>query len=267
MKERIDFDRQFNEYMDAWAEEMLQKGKKPEEIEELIPQTYAEWMEKAAVYFEGMAAEELFAMLGAYLDEEIPVPDALSDKIVAQPGAPQAVYALFRQTDRPVCDRVFLMNLLSDMGSLLPVQDYIALICAGDEIELADAAAEALKYMGPAASEAVLEAYEDARDVSVQERLMYVLVYCDPAPKNLAEKLTQLMAQSTNKAMIAGFMAAYGDERCLPALYQAEKAAEIGYIDYVEICDAIDALGGETTREREFDGDSYYEMVHNGGLE
>ena len=39
MKQLIDFDRQFNEYMDNWAEELLKQGKKPEEIEELIPQT------------------------------------------------------------------------------------------------------------------------------------------------------------------------------------------------------------------------------------
>ena len=76
-----------------------------------------------------------------------------------------------------------------------------------------------------------------------------------------------LMKQSKNKALIAGFMAAYGDDRCLEALHQAENARDISYIDYVEICDAIEALGGETARDREFDGDEYYEMIHNGGLE
>ncbi len=267
MKKLIDFDRQFNEYMDSWAEEMLQQGKKPEEIEELIPQTYAAWMEKEAAYFEGMKQEELIAMLGAYLDEDIAVPDALSNKIADLPECQQAVYSLFQQEDRADSDRVFLMNLLSDMNSLLPVYDYIRMICKNENPELADAAAEALKYMGINASQAVFEAYESQEETETKERLMYVLVYCEPVRENLAEELIQLMAQTQNKAMVAGFMAAYGDERCLSALYQAEKAKDIAYIDYVEICDAIEALGGETARDREFNGDEYYEMIHSGGLE
>ena len=64
MKQLIDFDRQFNEYMDNWAEELLKQGKKPEEIEELIPQTYADWMKKASAYFAQVEDSELIAMLG-----------------------------------------------------------------------------------------------------------------------------------------------------------------------------------------------------------
>ena len=267
MKQLIDFDRQFNEYMDNWAEELLKQGKKPEEIEELIPQTYADWMKKASAYFAQVEDGELIAMLGAYLDEEISVHDALSERVVSLPGSEQALYAMFQQEDRSDSDRIFLMNLLSDMDSLLPVQNYIRLICKNENPELADAAAEALKYMGTEASAAVLEAYEEEQEPEAKERLMYVLVYCEPVPENLAEKLILLMKQSKNKALIAGFMAAYGDDRCLEALHQAENARDISYIDYVEICDAIEALGGETARDREFDGDEYYEMIHNGGLE
>lgn len=267
MKELIDFDRQFNEYMDAWAEELLKQGKKPEEIEELIPQTYTDWMEKASAYFAQVEESELIAMLGAYLDEEISVPDALSERVISLPGSERAIYAMFQQEDRPDSDRIFLMNLLSDMDSLLPVQNYIGLICKNENPELADAAAEALKYMGAEASAAVLEAYEEEQTTDARERLMYVLVYCKPAPEKLGEKLNQLMKQSKNKALIAGFMAAYGDDCCLESLHLAENAPDISYIDYVEICDAIEALGGETARDREFDGDEYYEMIHNGGLE
>ena len=32
MKQLIDFDTQFNEYMDSWADKLLKEGKKAEEI-------------------------------------------------------------------------------------------------------------------------------------------------------------------------------------------------------------------------------------------
>lgn len=52
MKELIDFDGQFNEYLEQWSEEMLKKGKKPEEIEAEMPRIYEEWAKDAQKYFE-----------------------------------------------------------------------------------------------------------------------------------------------------------------------------------------------------------------------
>ena len=75
---------------------------------------------------------------------------------------------------------------------------------------------------------------------------MYVLVYSQPKVENLGEKLISLMKVSQNKAIIAGMMAFYGDEKCLPVLKTMQDYEDINYIDYVEICDAIEALGGET---------------------
>ena len=55
MKQLIDFDAQFNQYMDDWADALLKKGKKPEEIEEMIPDAYQNWAKQAREYF---ASEE-----------------------------------------------------------------------------------------------------------------------------------------------------------------------------------------------------------------
>ncbi len=266
MKQLIDFDAQFNEYMDSWADKLLKEGKKAEDIEALIPEAYQKWAEKAIKYFDDVESSELVKMLGAYLDEDINVPDILIDKITEDISCEKAVYELFLE-ERSDNDRVMLMNILSDMGSMLPIRENINLLCLSESEELAEAAAEALKYSGVEAQKEILEAYNDERDIDVKEKLIYVLVYSEPKVEGLADKLIELMNESVNRGIIAGMMSFYGDDKCLPILKIAENAEGINYIDYVEICDAIEALGGETKREREFDGDEYYEMIHSGGFE
>ena len=264
MKELIDFDNQFNEYMDSWADELLKKGKKAEEIEELIPEAYRKWAEEASKYFDDVNDAELVRMLGAYLDEEITVPDILVDKIIENTSLEKGVYDLFME-ERTDADRILLMNILADMGSKLPVNENINILINSENEELAQAAAEALKYSG--AQDEILRVYDEEYDIDTKEKLIYVLVYSEPKVPGLAHKLTELMNVSSNRGIIAGMMAFYGDDSCLPILRIAEKSEDITYIDYVEIRDAIESLGGETKREREFDGDEYYEMMHNGGFE
>jgi hypothetical protein len=266
MKQLIDFDAQFNQYMDDWAEALLKQGKKPEEIEAMIPDAYQAWAKKASTYFDDLDSQELVKMLGAYLDEDINVPDILLDKIVETPDCENGVFQLFKE-NRSDNERVTLMNVLSDMGSTLFIQENINIFCFSESEVLAEAAAEALKYAGQDAQKELLRIYEDERDIDTLEKLIYVLVYSEPRVEGLADKLIALMPLTQNKAIIAGMMAFYGDDKCLPILKVAQDSEEINYIDYVEICDAIEALGGETSREREFDGDDYYEMMHNGGFE
>ncbi len=266
MKQLIDFDSQFNEYMDQQAEKMLAEGKKPDEIEELIPKMYDEWAHKAAEYFADIDDSELVRMLGAYMDEEISVPDVLTDRITQNKENEKLLFDLFKREDRSTANRILIMNLLSDLESTLPQKEYLNIIAFSDDSELVDAAAEALKYLDCDKSE-ILERFDSETDAAVKERLMYILVYSPNRVEALAQRLAELMQQSNSKAVVAGLMAHYGDEKCLDALYKAEEAKGISYIDYVEICDAIEQLGGETDRKREFDGDDYYEMMHNGGIE
>ena len=57
--------------------------------------------------------------------------------------------------------------------------------------------------------------------------------------------------------LYAGYLASYGDERALPYLLeQIEK--DVGYIAFQELKYAIEALGGEYTKQRDFSADPEY---------
>ena len=62
-------------------------------------------------------------------------------------------------------------------------------------------------------------------------------------------------------SLYASLLGKLGDERALDALNRALDREEINYLDYIEIRDAIEALGGECAHERDFNGDPYYETL------
>ena len=64
-----------------------------------------------------------------------------------------------------------------------------------------------------------------------------------------------------NVPMHASYLAAYGDERALPYLLDKIDGEGVTFIEFQELKYAIEALGGEYTKERDFSNDPYYEII------
>ncbi len=62
--------------------------------------------------------------------------------------------------------------------------------------------------------------------------------------------------------MFAGYLAKLGDDRALEALMEAARDPQISYLTYIEIRNAIEALGG-VCPEREFEEDPEYEALRD----
>ena len=64
-----------------------------------------------------------------------------------------------------------------------------------------------------------------------------------------------------NRALYASYLAKYGDEGALPMLEHAAQEPDVNYLDFIELSNAIEQLGGERPPAREFSGDPYYESL------
>ena len=62
-------------------------------------------------------------------------------------------------------------------------------------------------------------------------------------------------------ALLAGYLGRYQDDRALPALKKKAIDPDLNYLEYVEVVNAIEQLGGEVPEKREFSGDPYYESL------
>ena len=61
--------------------------------------------------------------------------------------------------------------------------------------------------------------------------------------------------------MRASYLASYGDERALPVLIETIDRDDINFLEFQELKYAIEALGGEYTRPRDFSEDAYYQEI------
>ena len=68
-----------------------------------------------------------------------------------------------------------------------------------------------------------------------------------------------------NVPMHAGYLALYGDERALPYLLDKIDEEGISFVEFTELKYAIDSLGGEYLKERDFSDDPYYKLINPEG--
>ena len=64
-------------------------------------------------------------------------------------------------------------------------------------------------------------------------------------------------------AYYASLIEKFGDPRALDTLQKMIQFSDIGYVDYIELRNAIESLGGDPGEERTFYGDPDYEAMRN----
>ena len=267
-----DFDAKFYDYARTWM--ALHPGLKEDEIEQHYNDMMRSWLNAPAQWLGGVKPGEYFdrysdprdliRLLEEYLKRDIGLPEPLYSRIVAV-GAPCAAYLvdIVRSPDRPDALRGTALALLRDMNCPLPLDLCLDVICSGDtDQELSDMVAESLKD----ADESIVETLMDHYDSATEYGRMTILDICAkyPVHDRVFEKIVyELNHQDRIRGYYAGLLADYGDPRALNALQSAQRLSDLTYLDYIEIRNAIEALGGDPGEERVFNGDDAYEALRN----
>ena len=67
-----------------------------------------------------------------------------------------------------------------------------------------------------------------------------------PGDDRIYELLKErFVTRDDRRALFASYLAKFGDDRAIPMLTQAAQDSDVNYLDYVEIVNAIETLGGE----------------------
>ncbi|MEG0767722.1 MAG: hypothetical protein RR482_08395, partial [Clostridia bacterium] len=157
--------------------------------------------------------------------------------------------------------RLTIVSMLRELCSHAPMAQYIRWIAKRDvHDELADMTAESLVNMGRCVVSQVLSAVETANEAG-EETFLDIL--CNfPGDDRIFSLAMRLFEKHTaRRALFASYLGKLGDVRAIPALEQAARVEDINYLDYIELRNAIEELGGELPAEREFIGDQYYESL------
>lgn len=269
----INFDRAFERYMAEWIKENSEKYKDDMDvIEDMMPDVYLEFLKKPADFLDGVAPQDYFEQfdnadmlvnwLCDYIAQGVPMPDLLLERVTALGNpAEKSLLALVARDDLPEETQMTAISLLREMESKAPMQRYIDYIASLEEpSDKGDLCAEALMSMGESVVEPILATLSGAgqtgRDIFADVLSNY------PGDERIYELMIErFVTRDERRALFASYLAKLGDERAIPMLKEAAQSADINYLDYVEVVNAIEALGGERPPEREFSGDPYYESL------
>lgn len=265
----IDFDARFNDALTLWIERNARRFKRPEDMEDAAPEFYLEWLSTPADWLGGRApgayfdsthdAGELTALLRAYVAGGVSVPDPLLNRL-EELGEEAPLLALMRDEGAPCEARMHAVELLRQLDSRAPMVDYIRWqVERNADDDLLDNALESLRRMGEAVRRPACVAFA-AADEAGREALMDVLADFPPDEETLAFALSQFKNRPEKRALYAGYLGKLGDDRALEPLMDAAESGDVSYVDFIEIRNAIERLGGEAPL-RDFDDDPTYRAV------
>lgn len=262
----IDFDEKFNkkvaQMLEAHAGERTE-----EEWEDEIAKAYRRFGDTymAALgktprqYFAEMEDKQLVETLKEYLLQEVSVPDLLCGEIESR-GVFPALLDLLRETDEELVH--YALNLIGNDGRALA--RYVQMLsCEEYDEHVKDALADLLKTKADEVKELVLPL------VSTQARAyaLEILSKCAVRDDRVYDALMTAFRTGEDEEvpLYAGYLASYGDERALPALTERIEREDIDFVTFQELKFAIEALGGEYTKQRDFSEDETYKKVMAAG--
>ena len=272
MKRCIDFDEKFADYTSKWMKEHQKDYRNFDAMEADMPRVYMNFLNTPARWLDGVTPgayftqfedpKDLVDWLCEYVNKEVPVPDLLLDQIQAV-GKPceKRLVALLKDEEAPEEAKMTAIGLLREMESTAPKMLYISWQMNRDQHdELADNALESLGEMGPAVVQPLLEALPKANDAG-QEAMLDVLANY-PGNEQVFKLALRLFNENpSRRALFASYLGKLGDDRALPDLIKVANDDHTGYIDFIEVRNAIEMLGG-IAPERDFDDEPDYQALH-----
>ena len=260
MKKLIDFDGLFDEKLSEYMH--MNAGKYTEkQWENVIPKLYKQfgdtYVAKAGNtpkgYYADMTDDELAETLARHVAENVPVSDFLCRELEGR-GCPDALVSLIASANEELV--TLAVNLAG--GSVRAFPAYFDLLAGDGSEDVKDAVCEQLKNGADNAKERALTLYASGVE---RERMLEILSRCKERDDRVFDILMREFRTGDEVPMHASYLAAYGDERALPVLLEYIDRDDINYLEYQELKYAIEALGGEYTRPRDFTDDKYYQAI------
>ncbi len=250
----IDFDARFSAVLGDWIEKNRARFRRPEDMEDEVPDVYLKFLNTPADWLDGKTPGEYFdqfddsqalcSLVCDYIREGVPVPDPLLDRLAELADEP-VLLKLALNKDAPCEARMAAIELLRQVDSRLPMVDFIRWQVERDEEDdLLDNALESLRQMGPdvvrPAKVAFLAADEEGKEALVDVLADY------PGDQDVFDfALNQFKTRKDKRALYAGYLAKLEDDHALEALLDVAEGDDVSYTDFIEIRSAIERLGSE----------------------
>lgn len=271
MNRPIDLEHLFHHYV---ADHLHKAGKLDEDAAgEMAEKLYAEWADAPCAALDGCSPRAWFARLDtpealvetltAYARADMEPPELLLDRffdVGAICAAP--LEALARNAGESAALRAQALDLLNGLDEARAVCVATDAVLAAQESDaFCELAAEILASRVDAdVADRLLDGYDAAPDFA---RTLILEALCNfPGDARVYERMLEMLKnRPEQRADAARLLGRYGDARAIEPLKALLDLTDIGYYEYMEVRNAVEALGGEVENEREFYGDPDYEYL------
>ena len=262
----IDIDELFDKYISDFVYQNIGKIK-PEEIENQIPKLYEEFGDKKLKELDGFSPNtyylnfdisDLIKCLKSHINEGVSVSDFLCEAITKNKENELALVDALDDKDEEFT--LYIMNMLADMGSKRCSAKFLEFILWDYSTPIKELATEHLKGMANDVKDQILSQFNDL-DESVKEYLSEILSMCEKEDKIFDILIKQFVKNPSKIPIYAGYLSKYGDQRALPFLMTQIEREDITYADFEELRFAIEVLGGEYNKIRDFNKDKTYKKI------
>ncbi|MBR1822373.1 MAG: hypothetical protein IJ769_12240 [Clostridia bacterium] len=267
-----DFDEKFYDYVCAWM--AMRPGMTEKQVEEHYNEIMMNWLNAPAKWLNGEKPgeyflrysdpKELIKLLEEYDKRDIGLPEPLYSRVVSV-GEPcvEPLMRVVKNDDNPESLRATALAILRDIDSDTMTPLLVDLVCAGKMgDEISEMAADVLSDGDGAQVDALLERYEGA-SAFAQLRILDICCNFPGDERVYAHLIDNLRNRPEERAVYASLLGKLGDARAVDVLKPFLSLTDIGYLDYIELRSAVEALGGDPGEDRTFYGDPDYEAMRN----
>ncbi len=257
----IDFDGLFDEKLTQFMEE--NKNKYTErQWEDVIPKLYKKFGDTYVAkikctpkeYYAKMSSEELVETLCGHLQNDVPIPEFLCTEVENRDALTVLMPLLF---DKDATLATYAFNLIGDDERAYDI--YFQLLESADADEdMQSDIVEVFKFHADTVKERAFSAYKNG---VAKEYMLEILSRVQAKEERIFDALLSAFNSGENVPMHASYLAAYGDERALPILLERIEDTSIGFVEFQELKYAIEALGGEYKKQRDFTADKDFLAV------
>lgn len=267
-----DFDAKFFEYAQTWM--ALHPGLTEKQVEESYNEIMLNFLNAPAKWLNGEKPGEYFArydqpkdllkLVEEYDKRDIGLPEPLYARIVALGEVcAERLTAIASDSDKPESLRASAIALLRDIGTDVPRALFVDLASKCKEPnELSEMASDILSASDESVVDELLARYESAPEYA---QMLILDICCNfPQHEGLFELLlSKLRNRPDDRAYYASLLGKLGDDRAIEPLKGFLSLSDLTYLDYIELRNAIESLGGDAGDERTFYGDPDYEAMRN----
>lgn len=259
-----DFDGMFDEKLSEYIAKNSGKYKE-NEWEDIIPELYKKFGDTPIKslgktpreYYAEMSDGEIIKCLKSHLSHGVPVPEFLCSDIEER----NLVKELLPLLDGTRDEVEYAMNLIGADASA--VDKYMQMLVGYDDEDMKNRCVDFIKENADLVLKKAVENYGNGIEKEYMLEIMSRIIQRSDEVFNILIK--EFRSDPDNVPMHASYLASYGDERALEYLLDKIDEEGISFIEYQELKFAIEALGGEYNKERDFSNDPYYKIIKPNG--